>query len=64
MIRLDFPGYSGAESLEQISWEDWFKAFDDNGLALLVQDQTSSGSESHFNKLVARDTAGDSRSRH
>src|SRR5207248_8189094 len=23
MIRLDFPGYSGAESLEHISWDEW-----------------------------------------
>ena len=25
MIRLDFPGYSGADSLEHISWEDFNK---------------------------------------
>ena len=24
MIRLEFPAYSGEESLEQISWDDWF----------------------------------------
>ncbi len=33
MIRLDFPGYSGADSLEEISWDDWFRSFDENGLA-------------------------------
>ncbi len=47
MIRLDFPGYSGQESLEHISWEDWFQKFDENNLALLVRGD-------NFNKLVNR----------
>lgn len=57
MIRLDFPGYSGSGSLQSISWDDWFRQFDDNNLALLVQDSTSRGQRSNFNKLVSRDTA-------
>jgi hypothetical protein len=57
MIRLDFPGYSGGESLQPISWDDWFKAFDENKLALLVQEETASGQQSNFNKLVSRETA-------
>jgi hypothetical protein len=55
MIRLDFPGYSGEQSLEHISWDDWFKAFDDNNLALLIQ-ETIDEHQSNFNKLVSRDT--------
>jgi hypothetical protein len=54
MIRLDFPGYSGEDSLQEISWDDWFGKFDENGLALLVQDTTAGGSKSNFNKLVRR----------
>jgi ferritin-like metal-binding protein YciE len=57
MIRLDFPGYTGAESLEPISWDDWFEKFDENGLALLVQEKTGRGQKSNFNKLVSRETA-------
>ena len=57
MIRLDFPGFSGSDSLEHISWDEWFKAFDDNDLALVYQDRTADGQRSNFNKLVARDTA-------
>ncbi|HEY1938572.1 MAG TPA: hypothetical protein VGJ33_11610 [Candidatus Angelobacter sp.] len=57
MIRLDFPGYSGEQSLEHIEWDDWFKKFDESGLALLVQDKTASGEKSNFNKLVSRETA-------
>ena len=57
MIRLDFPGYSGENSLESIPWNEWFQKFDENNLALLVQDQTARGQKSNFNKLVSRDTA-------
>src|ERR1051325_770798 len=57
MIRLDFPGYSGADSLETIEWDDWFEKFDESNLALLVQDQTARGQKSNFNKLVGRENA-------
>ncbi len=57
MIRLDFPGFSGEESLEHISWDDWFEKFDESGLALMVQDKLGSGEPSNFNKLVSRETA-------
>jgi hypothetical protein len=62
MIRLDFPGYSGEDSLQEISWDDWFDQFDDNGLALIVQETTADGEQSNFNKLVKR-TAADKRPR-
>jgi hypothetical protein len=55
MIRLDFPGFSGEESLEKISWDDWFQSFDEDGLALLHQEKTPGGQNSNFNKLVARE---------
>jgi ferritin-like metal-binding protein YciE len=54
MLRLDFPGYSGADSLEHISWDDFFEKFDERGLALLHQDETTAGEKSNFNKLVSR----------
>jgi hypothetical protein len=57
IIQLDFPGYRGEETLEPISWEEWFKAFDQKGLALVVQDRTADGEISHFNELVKRETA-------
>ncbi|HLK65973.1 MAG TPA: hypothetical protein VKU19_21205 [Bryobacteraceae bacterium] len=57
MIRLDFPGYSGEESLQEISWDDWFDKFEESKLALVVQDQTASGEKSNFNKLVKRTAA-------
>jgi rubrerythrin len=57
ILRIDFPGYSGEKSLQPMAWDDWFEAFDANGLAFLHQDMTASGEVSRFNKLVARDGA-------
>jgi len=57
MIRLDFPGYVGEGSLEEIEWDQWFEKFDNNNLALLVQEQTAGGEKHNFNKLVKRGTA-------
>jgi hypothetical protein len=60
IIRLDFPGYSGENSLEEISWDEWFEDFDDRNLALIVQDETAEGEPSNFNKLVSRESMQDS----
>ena len=57
MIRLDFPGYSGETSLEPVEWDDWLRKFDDNNLALLVEDETAGGEQSNFNKIVGREIA-------
>ncbi len=59
MLRLDFPGYTGEDKLEHISWEEWFQKFDERQLALLYQEETSSGEKSNFNKLISRETAGE-----
>lgn len=63
VLRLDFPGYTGPEKLQEISWDDFFAKFDERGLSLLVQDKTARGQTSNFNKLVSRETAGGGRSR-
>jgi len=57
VLRLDFPGWSGEESLEHIDWDEWFQRFDERRLALMVQDSTASGETSNFNKLVSRESA-------
>jgi hypothetical protein len=55
ILRLDFPGYSGGDSLEPIEWEEFFEKFEENNLALLYQETTSGGEQSNFNKLISRD---------
>lgn len=56
LVRLDFPGYGGGDSLEEISWDEFFKKFDENNLALVYQEETSKGEKSNFNKIVSRDS--------
>ncbi len=63
IIRIDFPGYSGEESLEEISWDEFFEKFDDADLALVYEEKTSKGEKSNFNKLVKRETAAAKSSR-
>ena len=55
MIRIDFPGFTGSDTLVRIDWEDWFQQFDDNELAFLHRDlRHSDGELDRFNKLVSR----------
>jgi hypothetical protein len=52
VLRFDF-GEKDAE-LEEISWDDFFRIFDENDLALLEQEETKSGKTSRFSKFVQR----------
>ncbi len=56
LLRIDYPGFSGEDTLEEISWEEFFEAFEKNGLAFLYQEETKDGNESRFSKLVDRST--------
>jgi hypothetical protein len=42
------------EDLETISWDEWFRKFDEQNLASLYQDQSKDGSTPRFFKLVRR----------
>jgi hypothetical protein len=59
VLRIDFPGYSGEDSLERVDWDSWFEKFDASKLALVYQGKTADGKISRFNKLVSRDKAED-----
>ena len=52
VLRIDFPGGAGEESLEHITWDEWFRKFDESGLEFLYQEQKASGEGSTFFKLV------------
>jgi hypothetical protein len=55
ILRVDFPGYGGEESLEEIPWEEFFEKFEVKKLAFLYQEQTSSGEQSRFCKFINRE---------
>jgi hypothetical protein len=50
VLRLMFPEAPehDEDALEEIGWDEWLRAFDENGLALVYEP------DSNFNKLVSR----------
>jgi anaerobic selenocysteine-containing dehydrogenase len=54
LLRIDYPGYSGEDTLEAIEWDEFFEIFDENKLAFLYQEKTQDGGESRFSKFVSR----------
>ncbi|KOF18406.1 1,4-alpha-glucan branching enzyme [Ensifer adhaerens] len=52
ILRIDFGEPN--ETLEPISWEEFFRIFDHNKLLFLHQEQTADGAQSRFNKFVDR----------
>ena len=54
ILRIDYPGRGDDEALEEISWEDFFDAFEANSLAFVYQEETAEGEESRFSKFVSR----------
>ena len=56
VLRIDYPGYSGEETLEAIGWDEFFEGFEENNLAFLYQEETKAGDESRFSKLIDRDS--------
>ena len=54
LLRIDYPGFGAEDKLEEISWDEWFRAFDEHNLAFLYEDEK----DSRFSKLIFRDTNG------
>jgi hypothetical protein len=54
ILRFDFvgDGQEKEESLEAISWEEFFEKFDEAKLTFLYQDRTADGHVSRFCKFV------------
>jgi hypothetical protein len=57
LLRIDYPGFSGEDRLEEIEWDEFFEIFDENKLAFLYQDETADGEKSRFSKFVERGKA-------
>src|SRR5436305_5593880 len=49
VLRIDYPGYSGEDTLERIEWDEFFEWFERDKLAFLAQ-----GGKSRFSKFVSR----------
>lgn len=56
ILRIQFPNYGKDENLTQLSWEDFFRKFEEERLAFVYQDTTKDGETSRFSKFVSRNT--------
>ena len=52
VLRFDFGDKDDA--LEEISWDEFFRVFEESKLALLEQEETAGGKQSRFSKFVNR----------
>lgn len=50
VLRFNFPDYGGSD-LKTISWDDWFKSFDERNLVFLFQEHQTKGNMSNFFRL-------------
>jgi hypothetical protein len=57
ILRFEFPKAPNRhdDNLREISWDEFFKKFDENNLELVYQEKTADGKISNFNKLVHPD---------
>ena len=60
VLRIEFPGADDEDDqkLEEISWDEFFKKFDEASLAFLYQERTKSSEISRFFKFVDRGASG------
>ena len=56
LLRIDYPGFSGEDTLEKITWEHFFEQFEKSGLAFIYQDKLETGDTSRFSKLIDRNS--------
>lgn len=53
-LRLDVPGAETDDTLTPLTWDQWFEAFEQQGLALRVEDEADGVAVSNVSSLVAR----------
>ncbi|GAA4569445.1 hypothetical protein GCM10023176_26030 [Micromonospora coerulea] len=55
VLRFDFPANGREARLREISWEEWFRAFDERRLNFIYQEERSDGKQSNFFRLESPD---------
>jgi hypothetical protein len=51
VLRFDFPGYAEGGNLKEVSWDEWFRTFDERNLVFIYQEHRSDGKLSNFFRL-------------
>lgn len=54
VLRIDFPGFGREGTLQDISWNEFFRKFEEKRLSFLYQEKTADGKLSRFNKFITR----------
>ena len=49
ILRIDYPGYTGEDTLDELTWDEFFAAFEKNDLEFLYED----AEDSRFSKFVS-----------
>ena len=52
LLRIDFPDAEPDPDLEPVSWDDFFRKFDEKDLTFLYVDRTADGEMSYMNKFI------------
>ncbi|MFG3578881.1 SAP domain-containing protein [Micromonospora chersina] len=55
VLRFDFPSNGREQRLREISWEEWFRTFDERRLNFIYQEERSDGRQSNFFRLESPD---------
>src|SRR5262249_22796669 len=55
--RIDFPEYRSTGVVRRISWDEFFRKFEEKRLAFVYREETSNGEMSRFFRFVYRDAA-------
>jgi hypothetical protein len=51
VLTFDFPPLGDNDRLRHVSWEDWFRTFDQRGLNFIFQEKLADGRQSNFFRL-------------
>ncbi|MEU4566557.1 hypothetical protein [Micromonospora sp. NPDC023956] len=55
VLTFDLPGYRESRRLRQITWNEWFRTFDERRLNLIYQEQLRDGRPSNFFRTESPD---------
>jgi hypothetical protein len=55
LLYIDFPNHPARELLTRTSWEEFFERFEQDRLAFLYQERTSTGLTSRLFRIVSRE---------
>lgn len=51
-LKIDFPGYTNESDLSRISWDTFFKTFENKGFVFLYENETPEGNKSIFYEIA------------